>query len=59
MPTKHMLAKFVSAIGLVLTIVPAFLVFKGILTLEENHHLMLLGTIFWFLSASFWINKDN
>ncbi len=59
MTLKYTLAKIISFIGLALTIVPAFLVFNGTITLEENHQLMFLGTILWFLSASFWINKNS
>jgi len=51
------LLMIVSFCGLVLTILPAFLVFAG--KIDFNYHiiLMIVGTILWFLSAPFWLNK--
>ena len=52
-------AKIVSYICLLLTLVPSFLVFMGEITLETNKNLMLAGTIGWFISAPFWMNKKE
>ena len=52
------LLKLVSLIGLLATIVPAFLVFTDIITLDTNKLFMIVGTILWFVSAPFWMNKE-
>lgn len=49
----------ISILSLVITIVPSFLVFAGMMTLEMNKTLMLVGTIGWFATASSWMNKKE
>ena len=49
----------VSAIGLVLTIVPSFFVLAGSMELDMNKNLMFLGTALWFVTVPFWINKPK
>ena len=49
--------KILSAIGLILTLAPSFMVFSGVITLDMDKWLMLLGTIMWFVTAPFWMNK--
>jgi hypothetical protein len=49
--------KIVSVAGLILTVVPSFMVFSESITLDMNKWLMLLGTILWFGTAPFWMNK--
>ncbi len=49
----------ISILSLVITIVPSFLVFAGIMTLEMNKTLMLVGTIGWFATAPSWMNKKE
>lgn len=49
----------ISFAGLALSILPAFLVFGGILSREMYYHLMVAGTLMWFGSAVFWIRKDH
>lgn len=49
--------KIFSAIGLILTVIPSFMVFSGAISLDINKWLMLLGTILWFSTAPFWMNK--
>ncbi|SFT50527.1 hypothetical protein SAMN04489724_1044 [Algoriphagus locisalis] len=51
--------KIISFVALVVTLAPSFLVFKGIITPELSKTLMLIGTIVWFVSASFWMNKSE
>tara|TARA_R110002020_G_scaffold185332_1_gene382892 strand:- start:495 stop:680 length:186 start_codon:yes stop_codon:yes gene_type:complete len=51
--------KFISFAALALTLAPSFLVFKGIITPELSKTLMLIGTIVWFISASFWMNSSD
>lgn len=54
-----LLLKILSAIGLILTLVPSFLVFAGVIDLECNKTLMLAGTILWFITAPFWMNQKR
>lgn len=51
------LLKIVSLIGLLATVIPSFLVFLGAITLDNNKVLMIIGTLLWFISAPFWMNK--
>lgn len=53
------LLKILSFIGLALTVVPAFLVFAGIISLPEHKQLMFFGTLTWFATAPFWMNKPQ
>lgn len=54
-----LLLKFLSAVGLGLTVVPAFLVFAGRLPWETHATLMLVGTVLWFVTAPFWMESDD
>ena len=54
-----MILKIISLIGLLLTIVPAFLVFSGAMVIETHYTLMLIGTILWFASAPFWMLRKK
>lgn len=49
----------ISILSLVITIVPSFLVFAGMMTVEMNKTLMLIGTIGWFVTAPSWMNKKE
>ncbi len=49
----------ISILSLVITIVPSFLVFADVITLEMNKTLMLVGTIGWFVTAPSWMNKKE
>ncbi|MCC9135601.1 hypothetical protein ACFSKU_13170 [Pontibacter silvestris] len=51
--------KLLSLIGLVLTVVPSFLVFAGIIELSFHKTLMFIGTLLWFSTAPFWMNKQK
>lgn len=51
--------KVLSYIGLILTVVPSFLVFAGVIELSFHKTLMLIGTLLWFLTAPFWMNKEK
>ena len=53
------LLKIVSLIGLLATIVPSLLVFWGVITLDSNKVLMIIGTLLWFSTAPFWMNKKT
>ncbi len=45
----------ISIIGLILTLVPAFLVFMGKTDLDTAKGLMIAGTVLWFVTAPFWM----
>jgi high-affinity Fe2+/Pb2+ permease len=51
--------KILSYLGLALTVVPSFLVFSGVIDLSYHKMLMLIGTLLWFLTAPFWMNKQK
>jgi hypothetical protein len=51
------LVKFISYVGLALTLIPSFLVFAGNISLDSGKIFMLIGTIVWFVSAPSWMNK--
>jgi len=53
---KHLI-KFISYVGLGLTLIPAFLVFTGNISLDSNKIIMFIGTVIWFVSAPSWMNK--
>lgn len=52
-----MILKIISYLGLAFTLIPPFLVFAGVLSLETNKVLMVLGAIGWFFTAPFWMNS--
>ncbi len=52
-----LLIKFISYIGLGLTLIPSFLVFAGNISFDSSKMLMFIGTIIWFVSAPSWMNK--
>ena len=54
-----LIVKFISYIGLGLTLIPSFFVFTGNLSLDPNKILMFIGTIIWFISAPSWMNKTE
>jgi hypothetical protein len=56
--TKRIL-QVISFIGLALSLIPAFLVFNGMLSREIYFHLMVAGMLMWFGTAVFWIKKDH
>lgn len=51
--------KTISYLGLAVTLVPSILVYTGIINLDQNKTLALIGTLIWFGSAPFWINKQG
>lgn len=53
---RNVLISF-SIASLLLTIIPSFLVFMGVIPLEANKTLMLIGTLGWFSTAPYWMNK--
>lgn len=53
------LLQLIAAMGLILTILPAFLVFGGFITLALHKNMMVLGMLFWFVSVPFLLNKNR
>ena len=51
--------KIVSFAGLFLTLIPSIMVFSNGLDLDSCKNLMLLGTIIWFGTSPFWMNKKE
>lgn len=49
----------ISYTGLALTIMPSVLVLAGSMTMDLNKLLMLTGTVLWFGTVSFWMNKSR
>lgn len=53
------LIPFISILCLLLTLLPSFFVYLQLIDLETNKALMLIGTLGWFLTAPFWMNKPG
>ena len=53
------LLKIGSFLGLGLTVFPAFLVFFGVMTWDTHVVLMAVGAVLWFVTAPFWLYRDN
>jgi hypothetical protein len=53
------LLKAASFVGLGLTVIPALLVFSGSLTWETHVVLMGIGAVLWFMTAPFWMVRDD
>jgi len=51
--------KIISFAALALTLTPSFLVFWGYIEPSLSKTLMLIGTIIWFGTASFWMIKSE
>jgi hypothetical protein len=49
----------ISFLGLAVSVLPAFLVFGAVVSKQTHAHLMLLGMLMWFGTATFWIKKDH
>ncbi len=47
-----------SVIGLLLTVVPSFLVLYQQITWNLHANLMFVGMVLWFLTAPFWMKTD-
>jgi len=55
----NLILKAGSLIGLGLTVIPAFFVFAGALTWDTHAWLMALGALVWFVTAPFWLVKED
>ena len=54
-----LIIQFLSVVGLVLTVAPAFFVLGGALDDATYRLLMLVGTLLWLGTAPFWIFKKK
>ncbi|MEM7548585.1 MAG: hypothetical protein AAF363_02860 [Bacteroidota bacterium] len=53
------LGKTLGIVGLMLTVVPSFLIFNDTISLELNKSIILIGTLVWFIGAPLALNKSN
>ena len=51
--------KIISLLGLILTLVPSFMVFSGTIEMPMHKTLMLIGTLLWFFSRPFTMEKES
>ena len=56
---KKLILQIISFIWLAISIIPAFLVFGGILAKDIYLQLMIVGMVLWFGTAVFWIKPDH
>ncbi|WP_345371747.1 hypothetical protein [Algivirga pacifica] len=53
------LLKPLSYVGLVATILPAFLLFYDWIPMDRYQQFMLWGSLLWIVTAPWWINKRD
>ncbi|MBR9997955.1 MAG: hypothetical protein KFF73_03245 [Cyclobacteriaceae bacterium] len=51
--------KIISFIGLGFTILPSIFVLTGTIGMQLNKNLMILGTVLWFGTVIFWMNRKK
>jgi high-affinity Fe2+/Pb2+ permease len=51
--------QLIASLGLILTIIPSFLVFNGVITTDLQKNLMVVGMLLWFVSVPFLLKKTN
>lgn len=56
---KGTILKIISVLALAGTLVPAILVFLGMIDLQTNKNIMALSMVAWFVTTPFWINKKK
>jgi len=56
---KKLILQIISFIGLALSIIPAFLLFGGMLAKDTYLQLMIVGMVLWLGTALFWIKPDH
>ncbi|WP_198675217.1 hypothetical protein [Pleomorphovibrio marinus] len=52
------LIKIVSFLGLALTLLPSVFLFQEVISATLCKQLMALGTVLWFVTSPFWMNKS-
>lgn len=58
-PVTKKILQTISLCGLVLSIIPAVLVYSGTFEKQTYLNLMLLGMLLWFSTAVFWVKRDH
>lgn len=53
------LLQLLSGAGLVMTVLPSFFVFAGSMPWRTHAQLMFAGMVLWFVTAPFWMNRDE
>ena len=51
--------RIISYSGLLLTILPSFLVYADLVTMEKHKLIALIGSVMWLSTAPFWLNKNK
>jgi len=51
--------RVISIIGLLATVVPSILVFAGTTEFETHKIIMLIGMLFWLITAPFWMGRKE
>jgi len=54
-----LILKLFSYLSLALTIIPAVLVFNKNMSIDTYKHLILIGSLAWFVSAPFWMFQNH
>jgi len=58
-PTIKLVLQIISFVGLALSILPALLVFRGMISMRVYYNLLNLGMVLWFSAAVFWIKPSH
>jgi hypothetical protein len=53
------LFKTASVVGLILTVMPAFMVYADMIAWRTHAAWMLIGTVLWFATAPFWMVEPD
>jgi hypothetical protein len=56
---KTFFVKQIGYLGLTLTILPALMVYAGMIEKETYYWSMVVGMLLWFSTAIFWIKPDS
>jgi hypothetical protein len=56
---KKLILQIISFTGLAISIIPAFLLFGGMLAKDTYLQLMIVGMVLWFGTALFWVKPDH
>ncbi len=54
-----LILKIISLTGLLLTVVPSFLVFYEVIDKQTHFNYMIAGVLLWFATAPFWMRGTS
>ncbi len=57
-PLMNSIAKIVSLIALVITLLPCVLYFRGVMDAPQMKSTMLVGTLLWFAVTPIWMGRQ-